>query len=183
MAQFINDSGQIVASTTADPSYPGRGNAYLLTPVTPLAILGPAKLPVGTVGSAYAATKLAATGGTGKFTWSATGLPAGLSLASDTGTISGTPTTTTGSPFTVQVTVTDGSSAAASRSYTVTINTMAACDVGKIGTVNVPDVKISINEALGLAGTAHDLNHDGVVNVSDVQIVVNAALGLGCGAT
>ena len=51
----------------------------------------PTVLPDGTVGVAYSQI-LQATGGTGPFTFSATGLPAGLSIASD-GTISGTPTT------------------------------------------------------------------------------------------
>ena len=37
-----------------------------------------------------------------------------------------------------------------------------------------------INQALGIAAAANDLNHDGIVNVVDVQIVINAALSLGC---
>jgi hypothetical protein len=37
-----------------------------------------------------------------------------------------------------------------------------------------------IDEALGVAPAANDLNGDGVVNAVDVQIVINAALGLGC---
>lgn len=40
-------------------------------------------------------------------TYSATGLPTGLSINTSTGLISGTPTTATGSPFSVTVTVTD----------------------------------------------------------------------------
>jgi hypothetical protein len=39
-----------------------------------------------------------------------------------------------------------------------------------------------INEALGAAPAVNDLNGDGVVNVLDVQIVSNAALGLNCAA-
>jgi hypothetical protein len=37
-----------------------------------------------------------------------------------------------------------------------------------------------INEALGAAAAANDLNGDGVVNVADIEIVINAALGRGC---
>ena len=40
-----------------------------------------------------------------------------------------------------------------------------------------------INEALGVTLAANDLNGDGQVNVVDVQIVINAALGLGCTAS
>jgi large repetitive protein len=75
-------------------------------------------LPNATVGQSYSAT-LAASGGVTPYTWSETGLPAGLTLNSSTGGISGTPTTPGTS--TVMVTVTDalGQSASASLSLTV----------------------------------------------------------------
>jgi Putative Ig domain len=58
----------------------------------------------GNVGTAYSQT-LAATGGTTPYTWtlSSGNLPAGLSLNSSTGVISGTPTTAQTYNFTVQV--------------------------------------------------------------------------------
>lgn len=67
----------------------------------------------GISGKAYSAT-LQASGGTSPYTWSlASGtLPAGLTLNANTGIISGTPTTTGSSSFTVQVT--DAASPAAS---------------------------------------------------------------------
>jgi len=55
-------------------------------------------------------------------TYSATGLPTGLSINATTGVISGTPTTTTGSPFSVTVTVTDTSGASGSATFTWTIH-------------------------------------------------------------
>jgi hypothetical protein len=61
-------------------------------------------LPAGTIGKPYS-TKLTAIGG-GNQNWSATGLPAGLSMGAD-GTISGTPQAHTGGQG-VQVRVTDG---------------------------------------------------------------------------
>jgi uncharacterized repeat protein (TIGR01451 family) len=57
------------------------------------------------------------------------------------------------------------------------------CDINLDGQINVVDVQLIINEALGVAPAVNDLNGDGVVNVVDVQIVINAALGLGCSAT
>ena len=54
------------------------------------------------------------------------------------------------------------------------------CDINKDGVVNVQDVQLEVNEAIGATPAKNDLNGDGVVNVSDVQIVVNAALGKGC---
>jgi hypothetical protein len=54
------------------------------------------------------------------------------------------------------------------------------CDINGDGAVNVVDVQLIVNEALGVTPPVNDLNHDGSVNVADVQIVINAALGLGC---
>jgi hypothetical protein len=62
-------------------------------------------LPAAVVGSPYSAT-LEATGGIGPYTWSETGLPTGLTLAT-TGAITGTPITP--GTATVRVTVTDSS--------------------------------------------------------------------------
>jgi hypothetical protein len=56
------------------------------------------------------------------------------------------------------------------------------CDVNRDTLVNVADVQLITNEALGTAPAVDDLNQDGVVNIVDVQIVVNAVLGLGCAA-
>jgi hypothetical protein len=42
------------------------------------------------------------------------------------------------------------------------------------------DIQRIINEALGASSPVDDLNHDGSVNVVDIQIVLNSALGLGC---
>lgn len=63
-----------------------------------------ASLGGGNVGTAYSQT-VAATGGVTPYTWSISvgTLPAGLSIGSSTGTISGNPTTTGTSNFTVQV--------------------------------------------------------------------------------
>ena len=48
------------------------------------------------------------------------------------------------------------------------------------GTIGVSEIQMTINQLLGLAQAANDLNGDGVVNIVDVQVVINAALGLGC---
>jgi hypothetical protein len=40
-----------------------------------------------------------------------------------------------------------------------------------------------IDEALGTAAPANDLTGDGIVNVVDVQIVIDTALGMACPAS
>ena len=70
-------------------------------------VISTTSLPNGVVGGSYSATVIAA-GGTAPYTWSATGLPAGLSINSISGVISGTPMSAGTS--TASVTVRDSSS-------------------------------------------------------------------------
>jgi squalene-hopene/tetraprenyl-beta-curcumene cyclase len=104
------------------------GNDYLGWLIDDISISGPEPvtlrittqgLPSGTVNQAYSTT-LSAAGGTPAYTWSAIGLPSGLSLNSSTGLISGTPTSSGTSAITV--TVTDSASKTASREYQLTVN-------------------------------------------------------------
>ena len=88
-------------------------------------------LVAGTVGTAYTAG-LSASGGTTPYTWAiASGgdLPGGLSLASSTGTISGTPTTSgTFGPYVFTVTDAKGATATTSGlSITISSVATAAC--------------------------------------------------------
>ena len=131
-------------------------------------------------------------------------LPTGLSLASMAGTgwactsntctrsdalvggasynpITVTVNVASNAPSTVtnSATVSGGGSASATATDPTTI-VGNPCDINGTGVVNVADVQIIINEALGVAPAKNDLNGDGVVNVADVQIEINAALGLGC---
>ena len=73
----------------------------------------------GTVGSAYSASA-SATGGVKPYTFSASGLPAGVSLDSGTGAISGTPLA--GGTTTISVTVTDHAGKTATQTAQVTIS-------------------------------------------------------------
>ncbi len=101
----------------ADPT--GNGLVAQLCGAAPLSVSTSA-LPEAAVGSPYV-DALVASGGRKPYTWAiASGvLPAGLHLAPATGVISGTPTATATSSFTVRVTDAAGGSAAVSLSITV----------------------------------------------------------------
>jgi len=76
----------------------------------------------GVVGTAASLT-VSASGGTGSYTWTASGLPTGLSIASSTGVISGTPTTA--GTYSTTVTATDTASATGSATFTWTISSVS----------------------------------------------------------
>ncbi|HEX3842240.1 MAG TPA: putative Ig domain-containing protein, partial [Acidimicrobiales bacterium] len=104
-------------------------------------------LPSGEVGVAYSQT-LAGTGGATPYAWSVTtgSLPAGLTLNSATGVISGSPTTA-GSP-TFTVTLTDANNQTATHSYTVGILALPS-----ITTATLPGGEVGVTYSQTLAGT------------------------------
>jgi len=107
-------------ATVKDTTGASASAPFTLTINPPLTITTTSPLPQGTVGTNYSVT-LTATGGSGAYTWSITSgtLPAGLSLASSTGIISGTPTIAVGASFTAQVT--DSNSVTASQQFSLTV--------------------------------------------------------------
>ncbi|HJQ42052.1 MAG TPA: Ig domain-containing protein, partial [Jatrophihabitantaceae bacterium] len=81
---------------------------------SPLAATNPGSR-TATVGTAISPLQLQASGGTTPYTWSAVGLPSGLTISS-TGSVSGTPTTV--GTYTVTATVHDAAGANASTTFT-----------------------------------------------------------------
>jgi hypothetical protein len=100
----------------AGTTFANRQGFILTIAPTPFAITT-ASAPNGTVGAAYT-TSFTAAGGIAPYTFSASGLPAGLSMSA-AGVISGTPTAP--GATTIVVTVKDSAGASASKSYAVTI--------------------------------------------------------------
>jgi hypothetical protein len=107
--------------------------------------ISPSTVPPGTVGVPYnggVALNFTASGGTEPYTWTHSGtVPPGLNFNDAAATLSGTPTSAIGSPFTFTVNATDsaGTPVTGSQSYTVTITapaitiTPSSLPQGKVG--------------------------------------------------
>ena len=100
-----------------------------------------ASVPAGQVGVAYSQT-VAATGGTAPYSWAVIsgGLPAGISLNTSTGVISGTPTAVGASSFTLQVN--DAASGVTTKALSITI--AAAAPSLTISTASVPAAQVGV---------------------------------------
>jgi Zn-dependent metalloprotease len=112
-----------VPAQTADPTCGSTGGVTVTNPGS----------KSGTVGTAIASFTLSASGGTSPYTWSATGLPPGITIGSTTGTVSGSPTTA--GTYNVTATATgSGGSGSGSTSFTFTIGgTGGGCSGQKLG--------------------------------------------------
>ena len=111
----VTDSQTPAASATANLS---------ITISNPLPLqITTTSLPDGTTSSGYTAT-LAATGGLQPYSWSITAgnLPPGLNLSSNTGQISGTPTTSGTFSFTVAVTDSENPAMETAAGFSITID-------------------------------------------------------------
>ncbi|WP_436496305.1 S8 family peptidase [Actinokineospora sp. HUAS TT18] len=146
----------IDSSTPNKITNPGTG-----TPNRLLFVVGgtPGGVSVGspgnqtsTVGTAISTLQLSASGGTAPYTWSATGLPTGLSI-STSGAITGTPSAA--GTFNVTATATDSASPAKSgtTSFTWTVNTTGTCSAQTNGTdVSIPDAGAAVTSTITMSG-------------------------------
>lgn len=128
----------------------------------PPPVIAAATLPVGTNGVAYPGFAFTvASGGLGPFSWSATGLPTGMSLSS-TGQLSGT--TTQEGTFPITVSVQDHSNPAqtASQNLSLTINPppIVVTITNKFSISNAGGVAITLNARVD---NDRDPNQPGVV--------------------
>lgn len=147
---FVNDTYTILASV----------NQAVSAPVAVLAIQT-TTLPSGPIDTAYSTT-VTAINGTTPYTWSATGLPTGLTINSGSGVISGTPTVS--GAFTPEITVTDNVAAEDSRTYSLNIGSAsgpANLFVAKNGNDSNPGTEASpfltIQRGLNAAVTPGDV--------------------------
>lgn len=111
-----------VTATVTDATKTAVSRTYSLAVSAVLTVVLPTTLPAAVLNAAYTPVTVTAGGGLPPYTWTATGLPAGMNINVASGVISGTPTTATGSPFSVTVTVTDGSGKTATMNYSLAVS-------------------------------------------------------------
>jgi hypothetical protein len=120
----------VTATSVSDATK--TASTTLSVPVVPAIATAAGALAGSTVGSAYSVT-LTGTGGIAPYKWAVTSgsLPAGLSLGSTTGTISGTPTAAGSPGFTVTVTDSGTPTAlTAQQSFSIAVGTPPAIVFG-----------------------------------------------------
>jgi hypothetical protein len=159
------------------------GYKQFVVTVTPIQLTASTNLPDGNELSPYS-YQIPTSGGSGavSFQLGPQGpLPPGIMLSSG-GLLSGTPTAT--GQFLFNATISDNAGNTFLGYFSLSIHAPNtgpnACSVSNAISTTVADVQAIVNQALGKAPAANDVNRDGVVNVIDVQIVINAVLGLGC---
>jgi len=160
----VTDSNQATATEpftmTIDP-------AIVITTSSPL--------PAGTVGVNYSQT-LAATGGSGTYTWAVSvgSLPGGLTLNSTTGLIGGQPTTATTASFTIQAT--DSNQATASKQFALTINTGIVITTAS----PLPQGTVGVNYSQTLSATGGSGTYTWAVSVGSLPggLTLNSTTGL-----
>jgi hypothetical protein len=124
-----SSSFTITASDSKTTGLTGS-RAYTLTvnPASSLTV-SPVTLSSATANSAYSAT-VTASGGSGTYTFAATaGMPSWLTLNTSTGVLSGTPTTTGSSTFTISATDSQNAGVTGSQTYTLIVNAASSLTV------------------------------------------------------
>jgi type II secretory pathway component PulJ len=129
-------SGAFQVTITAVDAAGASAPKILTLNIAPPPSVGTDPLPDWTINRVYPNTTVTASGGTAPFTWSASGLPSGLSINPTNGTVTGTPNLPGISAVTV--TITDANGAVATQNFTVKINdppliTTLALPAGQVG--------------------------------------------------
>jgi len=127
-AAGCSDTNNNSADFSAAPPTPrNTASPFNMCAGNPISITNASTLPAGTVNQSYMVT-FSASGGTGSgYTFSQLSgtLPPGLTL--NGATLTGMPSTTTGSPFSFTIQVTDSATNTAQRTFSLAINAEATC--------------------------------------------------------
>jgi Zn-dependent metalloprotease len=169
-----------VPAQSADPTCSATGTVTVSSPGNQSTTTG------GSVNLA-----LSASGGTAPYTWSATGLPAGLSINASTGTISGT--ATTAGTSNVTVTAKDAANKTGTASFTWTVGTTTGCSGQKLANAGFESGSTGWTASSGVIGQngtdepAHGGTYnawlDGYGSAHTDSLAQSVSIPAGCHAT
>ncbi|HVK21590.1 MAG TPA: S8 family serine peptidase [Actinokineospora sp.] len=159
----------IDAATPNKVTNPGTGTPNRLlyvgggtTPPGSVSVTNPGN-QTSAVGTAISPLQLSASGATAPYTWSATGLPTGLSI-STSGAITGTPSAA--GTYNVTATATPATGTAGSTSFTWTVGTTGTCSAQTNGAdVSIPDAGAAVTSTITVANCAGNASATAKVEV------------------
>ncbi len=165
-----NNTSSFTVKVT-DSSNPAQNatQALSISVVNGPLLVTPATLPTGAVTDPYPSTILGASGGLPPYTWAITvgSLPAGLSLNSSTGAISGTPTGPSATAnFTAQVT--DSTSTKATGNFSIIVNSALA-----ITSTSLPGATAGTNYSTNLSATGGVTPYNWNISVGNLPTGMN----------
>ena len=163
-----NREAILILSEYADCVYRaiGKQSQYCVPPGTPI-VANPGN-QTSTVGTAVTLNN-SASGGTAPYTWSATGLPAGLSISSSTGVVSGTPTTAGTSSVTITATDSASPSKSGSATFNWTVNPVGgSCNGTNPNDVQIPDLS-TVESSIVISGCSGNAASNSTVEVHIVH--------------
>ncbi|HEX4483987.1 MAG TPA: putative Ig domain-containing protein [Solirubrobacteraceae bacterium] len=143
---------ELPLGTTIDAVAQGPTATHVLALVADLAVLS-SSLPPGQIGVGYGATAVAS-GGEGGYTWSASGLPLGLSIDPASGQIGGTPTAPGTSEVVLHVSDRFGVGAS-SAAIALTIAGLPSPPRAFVSsTLTEAEIRASLHQQLGIKGSS-----------------------------
>ncbi len=136
-----------VSATVTDSRGATATRTFTLTVGQPALTVTTTSVPAGTVGTPVSLT-FAASGGTPPYTWNAAGLPPGLALSS-AGVLSGSPTTSGTTSFSVAVTDSTGGSANRQFSFTAALPAAPTLNLTGLPATSTPTAQPRLTVGIG----------------------------------
>ncbi|MBX7181685.1 MAG: choice-of-anchor D domain-containing protein [Bacteroidia bacterium] len=165
----ITNSNVTIASGSVTGSSSAGGTQTIITPTLPVVSGGS---PTGTVGTAFSYT-ISATNSPTSYAIASGSLPAGLSLNTGSGVISGTPTSAGSSSVTVTATNGSGTSAAATLNFTINPGnqTITGLSSTSTQTYGASSYSLTASASSGL-GVTYSSSNTGVATISGSTVTI-----------